>query len=203
MGFVHPRLPLTPKSGYSVFVLSIYKQPYKTIMQSMMLLIPTVLLCLPLTANGFQVGPSSVRTVRPPTTFLGLSTAGYFQLEELEDKESATTEVCLKADNTVDVGETDGPLFVRASGTWKESQEGDFEMVLNRTYQGGSEQRESTAMGEFEFAVERVFTGQRSKVGEKFAVTGSMHSMDEVRGDEIVGYFNMIETTKERLRNEF
>ena len=126
----------------------------------------------------------------------------FFQLEELEDASSAVTEVFLKTDRTIDVGETDGPIFVDASGTWNQDLDGKFEMILKRTYKGGAEQRKFTDMGEFEFEVERTFTGQLTEVGGKVAVAGSMHCADETLGDSDVGYFNMLETTKERLGEE-
>jgi hypothetical protein len=120
-------------------------------------------------------------------------------IQELEDSETATTEVFLKTDSTVDIGKTDGPLFSNASGTWKETPQGKFEMVLKRTFEGGAEKQKQTDMGEFEFEVERVFRGEMSKVGASIAVTGSMHYLDEELGDEKVGFFNLIDTSKERL----
>ena len=56
-------------------------------------------------------------------------------------------------------------------------------------------------MGEFDFEVERVFMGEFAKVGGNVAVTGSVHQIDEL-GDHEVGYFNMLDTTKERLGEE-
>jgi hypothetical protein len=126
----------------------------------------------------------------------------YFQLEELEDQETATTELFLKADSTVEFGKTDGPLYIEASGTWKELSSGKFDMILKRTFEAGTEQEKYTDMGEFDFEVERTFTGEMAMVGECVAVTGTMHALDAVLGDEEVGYFNMIDTTKERLGEE-
>ena len=42
----------------------------------------------------------------------------YYQLEELEDKETCTTELFLREDGVVDFGETDGPKYIAAAGTW-------------------------------------------------------------------------------------
>jgi hypothetical protein len=127
----------------------------------------------------------------------------YFNLQELEDKEQAVTEVLLNSDNTVTVGETDGPLFASAAGTWS-SQGDSFQMTLRRTYSAGSESSSSTDMGEFSFTVERTFTGTLYMVGAKLAVEGSVHSVDE-HGDNEVGYFEMIDVTKERAgeKDEF
>lgn len=119
----------------------------------------------------------------------------YFQLEELEDKETATTEVFLRPDSTVDVMDTDGPVFNAASGTWSQTTAGEFEMILKRAYPAGSQSQESTDMGEFEYEVERNFVGEISRVGGTVSVSGSMHHVDEEFGDQKVGYFSMIETT--------
>ena len=43
----------------------------------------------------------------------------YYQLEELEDAENCTTELFLKENGSVEIGETDGPLFVNAIGHWE------------------------------------------------------------------------------------
>jgi hypothetical protein len=41
-------------------------------------------------------------------------------------------------------------------------------------------------------------TGTISHVGEYISVEGKIHNMDEVLGDEEVGFFEMIDTTEER-----
>jgi hypothetical protein len=41
----------------------------------------------------------------------------YYQLEEMEDRENCTTELFLKEDGQVLIGETDGPLWTEAVGT--------------------------------------------------------------------------------------
>ena len=42
----------------------------------------------------------------------------YYQLEEMEDRDSCTTELFLRADGVVEFGDTDGPQFIAAAGTW-------------------------------------------------------------------------------------
>lgn len=44
----------------------------------------------------------------------------YYQLEEMEDRENCTTELFLKEDGEVLIGETDGPLWSEAVGTYLE-----------------------------------------------------------------------------------
>lgn len=126
----------------------------------------------------------------------------YFQLEELEDKETATTEVFLESDNTVNVGETDGPRSVSSTGTWSLSDKNVMEMILTRTFEGGKKESKFTDMGEFSFEVVRSFTGDLSPVGGLAAFAGSIHSVDDAGVDLEVGYFNMIDTTDERLNKE-
>jgi hypothetical protein len=75
-------------------------------------------------------------------------------------------------------------------------------MVLTRTYAAGREDKKETAMGEFEFAVDRNFIGETTLVGDCVATTGSIHVLDELWGDKEVGFFNMIDTTDARLREE-
>lgn len=125
----------------------------------------------------------------------------YFQLEELEDQEACTTELFLNRDATVTIGETNGPVFVSAKGTWEQTTNTDgssFKMVLKRTYRAGKEKTAPTAMGEFQFEVERTFLGEMTRVGESLAVSGTMHHLDEIFGDSEVGFFNLIDTTQER-----
>ena len=141
----------------------------------------------------------------------------YFQLEELEDCESATTELYLHSDNTVSVGETDGPMYLQASGTWTTttpmsngytpynsngSNSGstvqNFAMTITRRYEAGREKSESTDVGTFEFDVERTFLGEIIRIGANVGVSGKIHMYDDLLGDEVVGYFNMIDTTKEQ-----
>jgi hypothetical protein len=123
----------------------------------------------------------------------------FFQLEELEDKETCTTELFFNEDLTINVGDTDGPVFTSASGTWEADEEGNFRMVLVRQYDSGKDSKRQTDMGEFQFAVERIFIGELGTVGACIAVTGSMHSLEDTVGDREVGFFNLIDTTVERL----
>jgi hypothetical protein len=123
----------------------------------------------------------------------------YFQLEELEDKDTCTTEVLLNDDSTISVSVTDGPIFKAASGTWTMMDENEFEMTLSRTYQAG---KEKSDMGDFEYTVERTFLGQITHIGACVAMTGSIHSMDSILGDENVGFFTMIDTTDARLMKD-
>jgi hypothetical protein len=104
----------------------------------------------------------------------------------------------LEANGRVAVGETDGPIFVEASGQWEQSGH-DFIMSITRRYEAGAEEREATSMGVFEFEVERVFKGQLTMIGELMGVEGAVWSIDDLFGDKEVGFFNMIDTTKARF----
>lgn len=42
----------------------------------------------------------------------------FYQLEEMEDKDTCTTELFLRDDGVVDFGDTDGPRWLAAAGTW-------------------------------------------------------------------------------------
>jgi hypothetical protein len=124
----------------------------------------------------------------------------YFQLEEMEDAETCTTEVYINSDFTVRVGQTNGPKYQAASGSWTEVEEDDgiFEMILKRSYATGREKIDITDLGEYEYTVERRFTGTFTFVGAEVNVEGSVHDIDEVLGDRSVGFFSMIDVTKER-----
>jgi hypothetical protein len=118
----------------------------------------------------------------------------YFQLEELEDKESCTTELFFKPDSTVTVGRTDGPRFTEAFGTWEQQADGVVTVVLKRMYGAGRTRIAETDLGEFQFEVERTFLGELYTVGASKAVSGTIM----MYGDQEVGFFNLIETTSER-----
>lgn len=120
----------------------------------------------------------------------------HFQLEESEDAETSTTEVFLRRDKTVEIGETDGPVFIDASGTWEHGPDGHFQMKLKRTFEAGKGPSKAQDMGEFNYVVERTFTGDLGKVGASVAASGSIHCQDEQLGDEEVGFFNLIDTHK-------
>jgi len=122
----------------------------------------------------------------------------YYQLEELEDADNCTTELFLKEDGTVDIGETDGPLFTKSVGSW-EIKENSFAMTITKTFKTGNERND---MGEFEFQVERVFEGEMTVVGgTEVAVNGKIFAEDIItdKFDKEVGFFNMIDGTEHRL----
>jgi hypothetical protein len=119
----------------------------------------------------------------------------YFQIEEMEDRDSSTTEVLLNRDETVGVLTTNGPPFVEASGKWRLKSDGTFQMTLFRTYESGQERRESSDMGVFNFVTQRSFVGQLSKIGAKQGIEGAMLDGDWYATDRKVGFFEMIDTT--------
>eukprot|EP00571_Detonula_confervacea_P016764 CAMPEP_0172297512 /NCGR_PEP_ID=MMETSP1058-20130122/505_1 /TAXON_ID=83371 /ORGANISM="Detonula confervacea, Strain CCMP 353" /LENGTH=217 /DNA_ID=CAMNT_0013006673 /DNA_START=120 /DNA_END=773 /DNA_ORIENTATION=+ len=148
----------------------------------------------------------------------------HFQLEELEDAETSTTDVLLNSDLTVSLGETDGPLYTAAEGTWSEDCEymsvsdddydqstldvennlkRSFTMKLARTFVTGVEKAEaSTDIGEIKYSVERTYKGECTLVGGSvFAMNGEILDVDEIFGDRRVGFFNMIDATEERENN--
>lgn len=122
----------------------------------------------------------------------------YYQLEEMEDRENCTTELFLKEDGTVLVGDTDGPLWTDAKGEWMIAPgTNDFVMTITRTFGAG---QENSPMGEFEYQLERTFQGDMTEVGESVAITGVLLSEDPMTGeDKEVGFFNMIDGTDVRL----
>jgi hypothetical protein len=120
-----------------------------------------------------------------------------FQLEELEDRERSTTEVFFARDNTVVLGESDGPTFTSATGTWNlDQQQGKFSMVLERTYEAGRTPVTFTDLGVFDFKVTRTFVGKMVEIGARVAVSGTIHDVDGEHGDKEVGFFNLIDTKK-------
>eukprot|EP00534_Pseudo-nitzschia_fraudulenta_P004970 CAMPEP_0201122572 /NCGR_PEP_ID=MMETSP0850-20130426/6169_1 /ASSEMBLY_ACC=CAM_ASM_000622 /TAXON_ID=183588 /ORGANISM="Pseudo-nitzschia fraudulenta, Strain WWA7" /LENGTH=443 /DNA_ID=CAMNT_0047389289 /DNA_START=78 /DNA_END=1409 /DNA_ORIENTATION=+ len=122
----------------------------------------------------------------------------YYQLEELEDAENATTELFLKEDGTVEIGKTDGPLFAKAVGNW-EIQENSFAMTITKTFKTGND---NSDMGEFQFEVERVFEGDMTVVGgTEVAINGKIFAEDIItdKHEKEVGFFNMIDGTDQRL----
>eukprot|EP00536_Pseudo-nitzschia_multiseries_P016600 jgi/Psemu1/168446/gw1.1162.11.1 len=126
----------------------------------------------------------------------------YYQLEELEDSDNCTTELFLKEDGSVDVMETDGPIFTKAVGTWY-IQENRFAMTITKTFSTGIDnKKDATAMGEFSFDVERVFEGDMTVVGgTEVAINGKIFAEDIITSkmDKEVGFFNMIDGTELRL----
>ena len=76
----------------------------------------------------------------------------YYQLEEMEDIDSCTTELFLNAKGGVEFGDTDGPRFVTAEGHWLVAPgTNDFTMHIRRTFKTG---QDNTDMGEFTFESE-------------------------------------------------
>jgi hypothetical protein len=127
-----------------------------------------------------------------------LSIAGkYFQIEEMEDRDSCTTEVKLNVDHTVELLQTNGPLFKSGEGSWGQDGGGGFSMSLRRTFEAGqkNQRADSTALGQFEYTTERRFTGQMSKIGDKIGVEGSIHDIGLNGEERVVGFFEMIDTT--------
>jgi len=123
----------------------------------------------------------------------------HFELEELEDADSSTTDVLLNADSSVTLGGSNGPVWTTSSGSWEQTSNVHFLMVLTRRYAGGREGQATTDMGEFQYDVTRTFRGEVVAVGGTvLAVNGEIVDADEVFGDRRVGFFNMIDTTDEK-----
>ena len=124
----------------------------------------------------------------------------YFQLDEREDKEESITEVLLKQNYAVEVGETDGPPPIESKGTW-ELIDGQFKMTIDRTFETGEGKKtgHESDMGVFAFTVKRTYTGTVSRIGERMSVDGIIHIIDDVLGDQEVGYFSLIDTTEDRI----
>jgi hypothetical protein len=121
----------------------------------------------------------------------------YYQLEEMEDRENCTTELFLKEDGTVLIGDTDGPLWTSAVGEWVIAPgSNDFVMTITKSFQAG---QDNSDMGEFEYELERTFQGEMTEVGESVAITGVMLCDDPITGKgQEVGFFNMIDGTDVR-----
>jgi hypothetical protein len=111
-------------------------------------------------------------------TDVPLVVSKFFQLEEKEDRENCSTEIFLSNDGTVTIGDTDGPLPLQGSGTWKQTGE-KFDMIIKRTFASG---QDGSDVGEFKFDVERVYVGYLETVGGSVAIQGSMHLKVRVFG---------------------
>jgi hypothetical protein len=128
----------------------------------------------------------------------------YYQLEEMEDKDRCITEIFLAPDKTITVGETDGPLPVRAEGTWEHdsNEDGVLKMSIKRTYPAGQPTPKgipSTDIGEFQYEVERIYTGRMEMIGDLLGFSGSIHDThSHSEEDATVGYFELIDTTAAR-----
>ena len=125
--------------------------------------------------------------------FQSPSTPDLGQIEEMEDRDSCTTEVVLNSDLSVTVLETNGPKYLKASGTWKKEDSGIFEMEMQRVYEAGVDSKVSSSMGPFTYATLRKFRGRMSKIGEKKGVEGEI--LDGLNEEKKVGFFEMIDTT--------
>jgi hypothetical protein len=121
----------------------------------------------------------------------------YYQLEELEDKDTCTTELFLLEDGKVDIGKTDGPIWSDAIARWAVIPgSNNFIMGITRIYRGG---QSKTDMGEFAYELHRTYTGEMTKVGDSVAITGVSTGHDEYGNNGIeVGFFNMIDGTDVR-----
>jgi hypothetical protein len=73
----------------------------------------------------------------------------YYQLEEMEDKDTCTTEVFLNADRTTTFGRTDGPVPLQVVGSWQiEPGTNDFQMTIVRKFKAGDTHKD---VGEFTY----------------------------------------------------
>ena len=156
----------------------------------------------PPTGSGAPFAPAAPATTYAYESNLDVNDPAYpgnkhFQLEELEDAESCTTDIFLNSDNTLTVGETNGPRFLSGGGTWATSQGNDngntsFEMILGRKYMTGKEGKQDTDIGEFEYDVEGTFRGELTLVGgTALAVNGEILDVDETFGDRRVSCYWM------------
>jgi hypothetical protein len=126
----------------------------------------------------------------------------YFQIEEMEDRDSCTTEVILNQNNTVTPLETNGPLHKEASGTWKlDPVSGEFVMTLSRTYEAGYSSKIPTNVGVFSFNTVRKFVGRLYNIGVKQGISGNIYDISDADPNDApedlrkVGFFEMIDST--------
>jgi hypothetical protein len=118
----------------------------------------------------------------------------FYQLEEMEDASTCTTELYLKLDHSIEFGQTDGPVYLDAFGEWNvKPGTDDYTMVIKRIYGTGSDGRD---MGEFTYELSRTYVGEMTQVGESVAITGIAHTLGpRIAGNQEVGFFNMIDAT--------
>ncbi len=120
-----------------------------------------------------MISSSSLNENASPSSVTSSLGSKYYQLEEMEDKESCTTELFLSSDGSVTVGMTNGPLPAEASGIWEQStKDGAFKMTITRTYSTGM--KNMGDLGEFQFSVSRSFIGTVSDIGSYIGITGSI-----------------------------
>lgn len=163
-------------------------------------------------SHGARLPPTAGRPSRTSLRLQRPMSDRHFQLEELEDAETSTTDVVLNGDRTVTLAGTNGPLYVASHGTWSDRVAGPddepasgeasrrlFEMTVARTFVTGMDEADATKVGEFEYSVERTYKGECSLVGGSLlSMTGEILDVDEIFGDRRVGFFNMIDTSEER-----
>ena len=102
----------------------------------------------------------------------------YFQIEEMEDRDSCTTEVILNSNATISTLATNGPRHVSATGMWKlDPSTGDFIMTLHRTYEAGRDSKISTNVGMFTFTTVRKFIGRLYNIGIKQGISGNTYDV--------------------------
>ena len=120
------------------------------------------------------------------------------------------TEVYLNTDQTVTIGNTDGPQCTHGSGVWTQNDDlTTFAMTISRRYGGGREALMTTDMGEFEFEVERNYVGEMIMIGDHVGISGSMKIDSDISNTVFsggvakeVGFFSMIDTGPERTVQE-
>ena len=82
--------------------------------------------------------------------------------------------------NPVAVFDSDGPLPLKAWGTWAQNDDmSRFAMQITRTFGTGTEGRD---MGEFTYEVTRSYEGTLTRMGKVLGVDGSMHLVDDFFG---------------------
>lgn len=144
---------------------------------------------------------ASSSSSRTPTSLFGIRCEDKtYQLEELEDQDRCTSEVFLQMDRSIYFGDTDGPLPAMQEGRWDVPPgTNDFQMVIRRTFGAGDDGKD---VGEFSFAVEKMYVGTMTMVGESVAIQGTIKIVDPLNPDAEdlmeVGFFNMIDGTNDR-----
>mmetsp|Transcript_14182 Transcript_14182/g.23490 ORF Transcript_14182/g.23490 Transcript_14182/m.23490 type:complete len:176 (+) Transcript_14182:48-575(+) len=140
-----------------------------------------------------------VMSNKPAVTNTDHIASNFFQLEEHEQGQSCCTGLFLSPDKTISFLETDGPIPKETTGMWELAEDGSLTMTIKRTFGGG---QPNTDMGEFNFALERCFTGIPENIGELLGFKGKVLVEDEVLGNAHVGYFAMLATTESKLEVE-
>jgi hypothetical protein len=141
----------------------------------------------------------------------------YFQMEEMEDSETRTTGMILEPNGTITTLISDIPCLKEAFGTWEQQpqkgaavaaeedpgkqQQVQIQRIMTRTFTTGAPKILETDMGEFEFSMERRYTGELCLIGESVGIEGGIHLIhhhenNKWGADETnkVGFFSMIDT---------